>query len=364
MPSRRGFLGAAALSAATESFGRALLADPSLAFPLDQDQLDQSVINFWTSEIKEPYEAFQEFQKFQKRSAANPGEHHPPPPPPPPPPPSYQPEFVYYGGPGKFLTSSEIKTDDLPAAGQANISLSVTGFRLSDSNKMLVASAASGSLRIDVKQTTPLPSLQEALAWTAVAGLLPRQANPFPDLNQLNFNTGKAWTDRQQIPLSNGLGFWAWNFFVKPKESTLSKLLGFFRSLDKAAPFVFPLLGLPAIGLTALTAVSKFVGYLQAEGDSKFLFKSDDSPVFATKEGQAANRGPGLPLKTGDYLVVPRDKLSDFGHERKNLDLMNGYLVPTGTDPFDVFSVAPTQIQNVDYLSLHVEVTVEQTKST
>lgn len=116
------------------------------------------------------------------------------------------------------------------------------------------------------------------------------------------------------------------------------------------------MLGLPAIGLTALSAVDKLVVYLQAHGEYNWLFKSVDSPVFATKEGQKAI-GEGLPLKTGHYLVMPQDHLADFGKARKDLDLIDGYLVPKNTDPFQVVAAAPSQIPAVDYISIYLEVT-------
>ncbi len=336
MSSRREFLGTAMISAGALPFIETFCSDQFLALAQSSDEFDHSVVNFWTQEVRKPYEA------FQNGVALKGG-------------PAYHPGFAYYAGPGSFLASSEIPTDDLPATGQVSVSLRVERFRPSDSSRELFHDAQSGSLRLDVKQTAALPSLQEALAWTAVAGLLPKQKNPFQDLDNLKFDTGTAWGQLQEVPLSNGLGFWAWNFFLKKKESLLGKIIDLFRTVDKAAPLFFPLLGLPAIALTALGAVDKLMGYLQASGNSNWLFKSADTPVFATKDGQKAI-GQGLPLKTGHYLVMPEDHMADFGADREKLDLIDGYLVPIGTDKFSLIPAASKQILSVDYLSVYVRV--------
>lgn len=334
MINRRQFVNSAMGSAAVLAFAEELLASSTQTS--DSAVANKSVLKFWTQEIKQPYN---DFKNGQSPKAG----------------PSYQPAFAFYSGPGVFLAPQEIKTDDLPEKGQVGVSIRVERYRPSEASKALFANVQSGSLRVDVKQTAPLPSLQEALAWTAVAGLVPKQKNPFTDLGNLKFDTGTAWGQLQQVPLSNGLGFWAWNFFLKRKESVWGKIMDIFRTLDKAAPLFFPVLGLPAIALTALNAVDKLVGYLQAEGDSNWLIKSVDSPVFATKEGMSTI-GQGLPLKTGHYLVIPQEQLGTFGGARKGLDLKDGYLVPTGTDPFGVPEAATHQITAVDYLSLYVQV--------
>ena len=113
-------------------------------------------------------------------------------------------------------------------------------------------------------------------------------------------------------------------------------------------------IGAIAVGLVWLT--SRVLGFLQAKGDSQWLLKSVETPVYATTEGRD-KIGQGLPLKTGHYVVLPQDQLKTLGAARNDLDLKDGYIVPKGTDPFDWPSAARLQIQTVDYISLYVQVT-------
>jgi hypothetical protein len=297
--------------------------------------VDQSVINFWISDVRKPSE------NFAHGIVAMGG-------------PAYQPAFVRYKSAGQFEASSQIDSNAIPDKGQVNIKLHVERFRPSTASKNLFANTQSGSLRLDLKQTSPLPELPEALAWTAVAAFLPKaNSSQFGDLKDLTFDPGVSWGQLQQVPLTNGLGFWSWNFFLKPKDSFLGKMMTLFRQANTA---VFPLLGLPGMALTALRAVDKLMGYLQARDQSNWLFKSVDTPIVATKEGMQRLGQGGIVLKTGHYLIIPQDQLAIFGAVRQNLDLQDGYLVKTGTDAFQLAANASTQIPDVDYLSVYVDV--------
>jgi hypothetical protein len=148
------------------------------------------------------------------------------------------------------------------------------------------------------------------------------------------------------------LGFWSWNFFLKKKESAWGKLMRAFRVANKT---VFPLLGFPAIAVTALTAVDRIIGYVQAQDGSNWLFKSIENPVYATQEAQA-KIGTGIGLQDGDYLVIPRAHLSDFGKAISTLEMKKGYVVKKGTGDFDVYANALNEIPAIDYLSIRVKV--------
>jgi hypothetical protein len=330
---RRDFLAASSVSCGGLSVLGAWLSPLALA-QTAPEALDQETLAFWTGEVRKPSEAFARGLRLQGG-------------------PQFQPEFVYYDEARGFQAPGDIDDAQLPAKGSMNVSVRVQRFRPSLRSKATFESVQGGSLRVDVKQTTPMPGLSEALAWTAVAALVPTSESKLPDLKNLTFDPGESWGRLHQIPLTNGLGFWSWNFFLKRKESLWGQFVSIFRQADKV---VIPLLGLPAIAATALTAVDKLLGWIQANGRSDWLFKSADSPVYATLEGKAAV-GQGLPLKTGQYLEVPRDQLSTFGGARRSLELRDGYLVGKGTDPFDRPKDAAAQLPDVDYLSLFVKVT-------
>jgi hypothetical protein len=45
----------------------------------------------------------------------------------------------------------------------------------------------------------------------------------------------------------------------------------------------------------------------------------------------------GVPVRTGDYIVVPRGHLKRFGDVMKNYELKRGVVVPKGTKPHEVY---------------------------
>lgn len=202
-----------------------------------EEEFDQATFDFWTSQVRKPSEDF--LTKGIVTKAA-----------------SDTPEFVYYDPKGVFYPASDIPIKNLPDKGGVRVSFRVQGFRPSNTNIDQFNNLQSGSLRVDVKQTEPLPSLAEVLAWSAVAALVPKADGKLPALQDLEFRPGESWGRLQEIPLTNGLGFWSWNFFLKKKESVWGKLMKAFRVANKT---VFPLLGFPAIAVTALTAVDRVV---------------------------------------------------------------------------------------------------------
>lgn len=335
MQLRRDFLKSVTSSVA----GLPLLVSPlEDAAPRDglaqSQELDQATYNFWASQVREPYD------RFVKGLSAKGATFHP--------------EFIFYDPKTDFQRSSNIDDSKFPKNGNVNVAMQVERFRPSQASANLFRNIQSGSLRVDFKQTARLPSLQEALAWTAMAALVPKSGNQLPDLKNLSFDPGQGWGQLTQIPLTNGLGFWSWNFFLKKPQGFWGTFIDIFR---KANQVVFPLLSLPGITTTALNAVDKMLGVVQAKGESTWLFKSEDSPVYATLEGKS-KIGSGLPLTTGNYVVIPdnKDQLAAFGDASKNLEIQGGYLVEKNTDQFHWESNAATQIPTVDYLLLRVSV--------
>ena len=81
-----------------------------------------------------------------------------------------------------------------------------------------------------------------------------------PILKNLQFDPGKSWGQIQQVPLTNGLGFWTMNFFMKKKEGFWGDFLDFAKKISGMLTPVYALLGLPAIAATALTQVDKVMG--------------------------------------------------------------------------------------------------------
>src|SRR5204863_5292063 len=158
---------------------------------------------------------------------------------------------------------------DFPEKGDVSVSVHVDRFRPSQADRDQLARLQTGTLRIDVKQVTPLPGLPEALAWTAMEVLASKKSGePAPTLNNVKFDPGSVWGQLQTVPLTGGLGFWSWNFFMKRREGFWAQLLDMlFKTLKTAEPLL-PLLGLPGIAVSGLKYVDSVLGGIQAEGES------------------------------------------------------------------------------------------------
>lgn len=165
-----------------------------------QAPFDQSVFDFWTSKVRSPYEDF--VAGVQSKGVITP-----------------QPKdsnFLFPSTSKGLVPAGTLRTSDIdkfPDDGDKDVTVHVERFRPSPADQAALANLQSGTLRIDVKQVTPLPGLPEALAWTAMATLASRDKKAkIPTLDNVKFDPGTLWGQFQKIPLTDGLGFWSWNF--------------------------------------------------------------------------------------------------------------------------------------------------------
>jgi len=348
---RRQFLQSASLAALAPVLAGAsnLLAQEKNA-QSTSDSFDQRVLDFWMNKVRSPYDNF--MQGIESKGAQ--------------PPPQPQDSTFVFPSPSRGLvpagTLSPDEFKDFPASGDMDVEVHVERFHPSPSDAASLASLQSGTLRIDVKQVTPLPGLPEALAWTAMATLASRQnGQAMPTLDSAKFDPGTAWGDFQKVPLTAGLGFWSWNFFMKKRERFWGQLLDhLFASLKTVEP-VLPLLGIPGIAVSGLKFVDQIMGAIQAQGDSTWMFKGLDVPVCATKESFSGAGAPGankLLLTTGSYIVIPEVSVSKLD---KDLVIQQGFLVPPKTPPLQIFDAARTIIPDVSYMTISVIVTASKT---
>lgn len=318
----------------------------------DIDALDPAIMEFWSNHVRRPS---YDFNLGVERRGVD----------------GAEPTVLLYEPSVGFISASEVDDDVfakryaklMPEKGQVNVSVRVQRFRPSRESQESFQNLGSAGLRIDVKQTEPLPSLTEALAWTAIAALVPNAQNKLPALQTLEFDPSQSWKKLQEIPLVNGLGFWTLNFFAKARKSLWGQLVDGFREAVPFAAPLFPILGLPAIGLTALAAVDKLFGYIQAKGASLPILKGVDTAIYATKEGKNRVGKGGIPLRRGEYLIIPQkpEQLLAFSNARDGLALKGGYLIEKGTKELPELN-ALKQLPTVDYFSLYVDVSADKAK--
>jgi hypothetical protein len=263
------------------------------------------------------------------------------------------PEFLLFTPEDGFRVASEIPDKELYALGDVRISLQVEAFKPSGEDHQEFANLKTGALRIDLEQGKPQNALMDALVRSAVAALNPDKAGKLPPLAELKFDPATTWGKARSIPVPGGGGYWTWNFFVQKRDSLLSRI----SQLVGAAAKFTPVLGLPGLAVTAMKAFNNFFGFVQANARSNWLFQAASIPVVATKEvRQQPEFANGVPVRTGDYIVVPRGHLKRFGDAMKNYELKRGVVVPKGTKPHEVYDAASATLPDVTYLTLSMGV--------
>jgi|GEM_PF-3124651 len=268
-----------------------------------------------------------------------------------------EPYFFYYDRDRKsFRRASEIEDSELLDADDAQATFSVTGFRPSIADRELFANISGGYLRVDLQQQVPMAGLLEALAWTATAVLLPDQNKKLPPLNT-RFDLGKSWGDFQSVLFPRGIGSWRWNFMVQEKESWWRQVLGLLGKLQ--GPLLGGLiapLGLPAMAISAFTQFNSiYANLISQNARTKFVVQSQDLPMVSTKAArQSLQISTVVPVRTGAYIIVPRQNADAFSASMKNFRIAQGYVIDNNRA--DEVAASRDAVPEVTYLTLEVGV--------
>ena len=343
---RRDLISLAPILAGAPAFGSLALltscqkqpsAEPS-AVPLIADAERQATLDFWTREVRTP-------QEGGAKSVSGSGPRA---------------SFVFYDPQNGFLAGSDIDDKDLIDKGDLDVVINVDHIRPSAKDQQRFENLEGGSLRIDLQQTNPLPTLAERLAWTAVAGFLPENKK-LPALKEMTFDPGSTWGKLQTVPLPGGGGRWTWNFFLQRRQSRWMQIFDVIRRNKNLLSPIFGL-GLPAIAITALNTVDSIVGELTKDERTEWLFQSPDSYFYSTKEAKDSFEGTKIRLKRGMYVVVPSNQLSAFGKQVKDLVIKDGLIVPRNTSGLDVAEAAKSTLPDITYLTVGIKANVKAAK--
>lgn len=265
--------------------------------------------------------------------------------------------FYFHNGKKGLQPAVDIAPTDLIEDGDVNVSLNVAAFKPANEDIVTFERLQSAQLRLDFVQDVSIVDLIDTMAWTAVAVLRPDKQKKLPPIQDLSFDPSTAWKKMQNIVLPRGQGRWAVNLYAQKADGFFSQLL---QVLNKEIGRFAPVLGLPAVSLTALQSFNQFYGAFHSKPD--YLFRSNPVPVFGTanavKQGASSH---GLPLRTGSYVLVPVSQASELTDEKLNtLELKQGYLVPKGTPSTLVHDAAMKELPSVTYATLDVTVKAVQ----
>jgi len=112
-----------------------------------------------------------------------------------------------------------------------------------------------------------------------------------------------------------------------------------------------PVLGLPAISVTALKGFCSLYGAMEQK--TTFLLNSMPVRAFATQLArQDAQTQQGMNLVAGDYVLVPHSYTEQLTPYLDKLEMRQGYLVPKGSpSTSSVYDLAVQVKPDITYLS-------------
>ena len=168
----------------------------------------------------------------------------------------------------------------------------------------------------------------------------------------------QAAKQAQSLTLPGGLGRTSFACFAKDPRKTLFGAFVDVMSKVVNSPLVsyLPLMSLPVVGSTALAGIKGLVGSLQGQGgQQQWIMQSPPIDVTATVNGSKASP-EALRLRTGSYIVIPKEHSAAMKDQLGKLKILDGFLVPKEATALDVFDAAPQTAQLVSYISLQVTV--------
>jgi len=224
----------------------------------------------------------------------------------------------------------------------------VSGFRLAGEDREQFDKLQSAQLRIDVLQNKSLMNILDPMAWTSLAGLFPDKSGKLPPMQDLSFDPATSWEKMQKIILPGGVGKWAVNLSMAHKESQFVSIM---KSLTTEVNRFAPVLGLPAISMTALKGFCSLYGAFEQR--TTFLLNSFPQLAFATQAArEVSETQQGMNLITGDYVLVPHTYNAQLTPYLDKLELRQGYLVSKDApSSSSIFDLAANLKPDITYLS-------------
>jgi hypothetical protein len=169
----------------------------------------------------------------------------------------------------------------------------------------------------------------------------------------------QAAKQSQSLTLPGGLGKTSFACFAKDPRKTLFGSFVDVMSKVVNSPLVsyLPLMSFPVVGSMGLAGIKGLVGSLQGQGgQQQWILQSPPLDVTATVDGSKAFP-EALRLKSGSYIVIPKEHSAAIKDQLGKLKILDGFLVPKEATSLDVFDAAPQTAQMVSYISLQVAVT-------
>jgi hypothetical protein len=206
----------------------------------------------------------------------------------------------------------------------------------------------SAQLRIDVLQNRSMMDYMDPMAWMSLAALFPDKRGKLPPLQNLSFDPASTGEKMQQIVLPGGSAQMAVNLSMAHKDSMFLSVI---KIMTTEVDRFSPVLGLPAISVTALKGFCSLYGAMEQK--TTFLLNSMPVRAFATQLArQDSQTQQGMNLVAGDYVLVPHSYTEQLVPYLDKLEMRQGYLIPKGSpSTTSVYDLAVQVKPDITYLS-------------
>jgi len=262
---------------------------------------------------------------------------------------------VYYWDKEGLRDAHRLKKEELlDHPGDVSVDVMLGQFRPGREDFGKIRKYTSTQLRVECVQTRSFLNLLAPATWVALASLFTDQAGRLPSLQQLGFQSPNLMSGANRVVLPGGLGKFSVNVSSMAKESKLHAIL---RNGVKIGGMLSPFLGLPAISIPAAQTFTSLYSLLEER--ASFIMSSPLVSAAATQRAVDDPEFPQkyLPLKTGEYVIIPEAHLAPFQARLPDLKLSQGYVIDPALDkgqPLD--RIAQEAIPDVTYLSLKMTV--------
>jgi hypothetical protein len=262
--------------------------------------------------------------------------------------------YLFSDGSGLRYVDQIKKEELLSHAGDTQINVTLGQFRPGTEDARSVKELTSSQLRIDCVQTRPFMDLLAPAAWVAMASLYTDKAGKLPSLQQLGMQQPNLMSGENRVILPGGSGKFAVNVSSMTKESVLHKIL---RQGVAVAGIASPLMGFPAMSLPAARTFTAIYSLLEERAS----FFMSSGLVDAASTQQSMDR-PGfppqfIPLKTGNYVMIPRQHTDLLAEHLPYLEFNQGYLIDKRKQSnLPVDQQAPQTIPDLTYVSMKLDV--------
>ena len=268
--------------------------------------------------------------------------------------PSLDAQYLHYTSDEKrlrYATTIE-QTELMDHSGDVAVSIVMNQFRPSVED---AKRRSASQLRVDATQNSPFMNLMSPLAWSSTASLKPDSSGSIPSLDKLGFQSDSVIHSSSHILLTKGGGRLAVNVSQAAKNSMFMKVMG---AMIDAGNMVAPLISLPAVSTTAMSALSHAFSFW--ENRTQFLINGNLVNAYATKQAMddPEIKSPAIGLIPGDYIVVAKKDTEKLQAALPKLHIFQGYLVHQDTDlnqPSNKF-LADSRIPDITYATVKVGV--------